>query len=56
VSSDLPATDVRRRIAERWRQFAREAAGRSPAYVEICRAVADTPLVLDFLAAMICRP
>ncbi len=52
VSSDPPVTDARRSIAERWRRFAREAAGRSPAYVEICQAVAASPPVLDFLAAM----
>jgi hypothetical protein len=55
VSSDAPAFapgDARTRIAERWRRFAREAAGRSPAYAEISTAVADSPFVLDFLAAM----
>ena len=39
-------------IAERFRRFAREAAGRSALYVEIARAVADSRWTLDFLAAM----
>jgi hypothetical protein len=55
VSGDPPAGssgDTRARIAARWRRFAREAAGRSPAYVEISHAVAASPFVLDFLAAM----
>jgi hypothetical protein len=48
---DLTA-DPRARIADGWRRFAREAAGRSPLYVEIAEAVADSPWTLDFLAAM----
>ena len=52
MNSDPPATDTRSRIAERWRRFAVEADGRSPAYVEICHAVATSPFVLEFLAAM----
>jgi hypothetical protein len=52
VSSPRPATDPRRTIAEGFRRFAREAAGRSPLYVEIAQAVADSAWTLDFLAAM----
>ena len=35
--------------AENYRAFAAEAHGRSPAYEELARAVADDPLVLGFL-------
>lgn len=52
MSSPRPATDARRTIAEGFRRFAREAAGRSPLYVEIAQTVADSPWTLDFLAAM----
>jgi hypothetical protein len=52
VSTPQPATDARRTIAEGFRRFAREAAGRSPLYVEIAEAVAASPWTLDFLAAM----
>jgi hypothetical protein len=52
VTSDPPVLDARRRIAERWRRFAVEASGRSPLYVAISEAVADSPFVLDFLASM----
>lgn len=43
---------MRARIAEGFRRFALEAVGRSPLYVEIADAVADSPWTLDFLAAM----
>src|SRR5205085_4419963 len=52
VSSERAARDPRERIAEGFRRFAREAAGRSPLYVEIAETVAATPWTLDFLAAM----
>jgi hypothetical protein len=52
VSSERAVRDPRERIAEGFRRFAREAAGRSPLYVEIAETVAATPWVLDFLAAM----
>jgi hypothetical protein len=52
VSSERAAGDPREQIAQRFRRFAREAAGRSALYVEICEAVAATPWILDFLAAM----
>jgi hypothetical protein len=48
VRSDEP----REQIAEGWRRFAREAAGRSELYVEVAEAVAGSPWTLDFLAAM----
>lgn len=52
MSSPQSATDARRRIAEGFRRFAREAVGRSPLYVETAELVADSSWVLDFLAAM----
>ncbi|HJS95996.1 MAG TPA: DUF2332 family protein, partial [Solirubrobacteraceae bacterium] len=52
MSSPRPATDARGTIAEGFRRFAREAAGRSPLYVEIAQTVADSRWTLDFLAAM----
>jgi hypothetical protein len=52
VSSPRPGTDPRSTIAEGFRRFAREAAGRSESYVEIAEAVAASPWTLDFLAAM----
>jgi hypothetical protein len=52
VSSPRPGTDARRRIAEGFRRFARETAGRSALYEEIAETVADSPWTLDFLAAM----
>jgi hypothetical protein len=52
VSSEPAVTDPREKIAEGFRRFAREAAGRSPLYVEIAETVAATPWTLDFLAGM----
>lgn len=52
MSSERAAGDLRERVAEGFRRFAREAAGRSPLYVEIAETVAATPWTLDFLAAM----
>jgi hypothetical protein len=52
VISPRPGTDARSTIADGFRRFAREAAGRSELYVEISEAVADSSWVLDFLAAM----
>jgi hypothetical protein len=52
VSSPRPATDARSTIAEGFRRFAREAAGRSELYVDIAEAVAASQWTLDFLAAM----
>jgi hypothetical protein len=49
VSSEVE--DARPSIALQWRRFAGEAEARSPAYVEVCHAVAASPSVLDFLAA-----
>jgi hypothetical protein len=51
VRRDEPVS-AREQIAQGWRRFAREAAGRSALYVEIAETVADTPWVLDFLAGM----
>ncbi|HET6870407.1 MAG TPA: DUF2332 domain-containing protein [Solirubrobacteraceae bacterium] len=52
MRSELAAGDPREQIAAGFRRFAREAAGRSPLYVETAELVADSPWVLDFLAAM----
>jgi hypothetical protein len=52
VRSERAAQDPHERIADGFRRFAREAAGRSPLYVEIAKLVADSPWMLDFLAAM----
>jgi hypothetical protein len=52
VSTPQPAKDARRTIAEGFRRFAREAAGRSELYVEVAGAVPRSPWTLDFLAAM----
>ncbi len=52
MSSERAAGDPREEIAQRFRRFAREAAGRSALYVEIAGAVADSSWTLDFLAAM----
>jgi hypothetical protein len=52
VSSERAAADPREQIAQHFRRFAREVADRSALYVEICEAVAATPWILDFLAAM----
>lgn len=50
---DLSAGETRARIAARYRRFAElEAIDRSPLYVELARAVAGTPYLLDFLAGM----
>lgn len=48
-----PESDVRSRIAARYRRFARfGAAGRSPVYERITNNVADDAQILDWLAAM----
>jgi hypothetical protein len=52
VSTPQPGSDACRTIAEGFRRFAREAAGRSPLYVEVAEAIADSPWTLEFLAAM----
>ena len=52
MSTPQPARDARRTIAEGFRRFAREAAGRSELYVQVAEAVADSPWTLGFLAAM----
>ncbi len=52
MSSEREAADVREPIADGFRRFAREAVGRSPLWVEVTEAVADSPWTLDFLAAM----
>jgi hypothetical protein len=52
VRREETVTDARKKIADGWRRFAREAAGRSALYVEIAETVAATPWVLDFLAGM----
>lgn len=44
--------DPREQIAQRFRRFAQEAAGRSALYAEISEAVAASPWTLDFLAGM----
>lgn len=48
-----PESDVRSHIATRYRRFARfGAAGRSPVYERITKAVADDAQILNWLAAM----
>ena len=48
-----PESDVCSRIARRYRRFARfGAAGRSPVYERITKAVADDAQILDWLASM----
>jgi hypothetical protein len=39
-------------IAEQYRDFATEARGKSPRYVELANAVAEDPAVLEFLRAL----
>ncbi len=56
VSNSGSVSDVRTRIAEDFRRFAREAAGRSPQYVEIAGAVAASRWTLDFLLCVDGRP
>ncbi|MGH2886850.1 MAG: DUF2332 domain-containing protein [Solirubrobacteraceae bacterium] len=43
---------MREQIANGFRRFAREAVGRSPLYVQVAEAVADSLWTLDFLATM----
>lgn len=51
--TSLSVNDARARISARYRHFAEmEAVDRSPLYVELAAAVADTPWLQDFLAAM----
>lgn len=52
MRSERAGRDAREQIAEGFRRFSREAVGRSPLYVEVTRAVAESPPILDFLAAM----
>ena len=52
MSNSGPITHARERIADDFRRFACEAAGRSPQYEEIAGAVAASAWTLDFLAAM----
>src|ERR1700733_5375808 len=43
--------DPTQTIAENYRRFARlEARGKSPLYEELCEAIADDPLLLEFLS------
>lgn len=52
MSGERADTDVRARIADGFRRFAREAGGRSPLYVDIAGTVADSQWTLEFLATM----